>query len=63
MREMSRAIKSFSDVVLILAWMYIIGNGLSYNFWLILVSIIFWFGYDLTESIKENNTSNDLPHI
>ena len=44
--EMKTAIKILCDFILILVWMYIISTGETYNAWLVLISLLFWFsGY------------------
>ena len=45
--------KAFSDVLLIIAWMYVIANHLHYNGWLIVLSVIFWF-FNLYDTPKNN---------
>lgn len=53
MKNMSKAIRSFADLILILAWMYIIANGLHFNGWLIFLSIVFWFGDTVFDEVKK----------
>jgi len=46
--------KRVLDLILILAWMYVVANGIHYNWFVIVISIIFWLSdEELIRYIKE----------
>ena len=52
---MAKGIKSVADVFLIIVWIYIVAKGLPFSGWLIAMSILFWFAYEIEDRIEGKN--------